>query len=153
MDLQRWRLLLPGLWAGWLLCVAALATPAPFALLPQADAGRVVGRMLAQEAYTGLALGVLLLVLERVAARRDVAAGQGSQFSTGMVLALGAVFCTVAGYFALQPMMAAARAGQGALSFGQLHALSAVFYGIKLLLVLALAWRAAGPGLTRRPSS
>jgi len=153
MDLQRWRLLLPGLWAGWLLCVAALATPAPFALLPQADAGRVVGRMLAQEAYTGLALGVLLLVLERVAARRDVAAGQGSQFSTGMVLALGAVFCTVAGYFALQPMMAAARAGLGALSFGQLHALSAVFYGIKLLLVLALAWRAAGPGLTRRPSS
>ncbi|HSQ73384.1 MAG TPA: DUF4149 domain-containing protein, partial [Rubrivivax sp.] len=129
------------------------ATPAPFALLPQADAGRVVGRMLAQAAYTSLALGVLLLVLERVAARRDVAAGRGSQFSTGMVLALGAVFCTVAGYFALQPMMAAARAGQGALSFGQLHALSAVFYGIKTLLVLALAWRAAGPGLTRRPSS
>ena len=154
MGLQRWRLLLPGLWAGWLLCVAALATPAAFALLPQADAGRVAGRMLAQEAYTSLALGVLLLVLERLAARRAAAAGQGSQFSTGMVLALGAVFCTVAGYFALQPMMAAARAGQGPLSFGQLHAVSAAFYGVKLLLVLALAWRAAcpdpGPGL-RRP--
>lgn len=153
MGLQRWRLLLPGLWAGWLLCVAALATPAPFALLPQAEAGRVAGRMLAQEAYTALALGVVLLVLERLAARRDAASGQGSQFSTGMVLALGALFCTVAGYFALQPMMAAARAGQGPLSFGQLHAVSAVFYGVKLLLVLALAWRAAGPGLTRRPSS
>jgi hypothetical protein len=153
MGLQRWRLLLPGLWAGWLLCVAALATPAPFALLPQAEAGRVAGRMLAQEAYTALALGVLLLVLERLAARRDAASGQGSQFSTGMVLALGALFCTVAGYFAMQPMMAAARAGQGPLSFGQLHAVSAVFYGPKLLLVLALAWRAAGPGLTRRPSS
>jgi hypothetical protein len=153
MGLQRWRLLLPGLWAGWLMCVAALATPAAFALLPQADAGLVASRMLAQEAYTSLALGVLLLVLERVAARRAVAAGQGSQFSTGMVLALGAVFCTVAGYFALQPMMAAARAGQGPLSFGQLHAVSAAFYGLKLLLVLALAWRAAGPGLTRRPSS
>jgi len=153
MDLQRWRLLLPGLWAGWLLCVAALATPAAFALLPQADAGRLAGRMLAQEAYTSLALGVVLLVLERVAARRTVAAGQGSQFSAGMVLALGALFCTVAGYFALQPMMAAARAGQGPLSFGQLHAVSAVFYGLKVLLVLALAWRAAGPGLNRRPAS
>jgi len=149
MGLQRWRSLLPGLWAGWLLCVAALATPAAFALLPQADAGRLAGRMLAQEAYTSLVIGVLLLVLERVAARRAVVAGQGSQFSTGMVLALGAVFCTVAGYFALQPMMVAARAGQGPLSFGQLHAVSAAFYGVKVLLVLALAWRAAGPGLKR----
>jgi hypothetical protein len=109
--------------------------------------------MLAQEAYTSLALGVLLLVLERVAARRAVAEGHGSQFSAGMVLALGALFCTVAGYFALLPMMAAARAGQGPLSFGQLHAVSAVFYGAKVLLVLTLAWRAAGAGLSRRPAS
>jgi hypothetical protein len=59
----------------------------------------------------------------------------------------------VAGYFALLPMMAAARAGQGPLSFGQLHAVSAVFYGVKVLLVLALAWRAAGAALSRRPAS
>ncbi|MBE0547459.1 MAG: DUF4149 domain-containing protein [Rubrivivax sp.] len=153
MGLQRWRLLLPGLWAGGLLCVAGLATPAPFALLPQADAGRVVARMLAQEAYASLALGVVLLALERLVARREAAAGQGTQFSTGMVLALGAVFCTVAGYFALQPMMAAARAGQGALSFGQLHAVSAAFFGVKVALVAALAWRAAGAGINHRPSS
>ena len=153
MGLQRWRRLLPGLWAGGLLCVAGLATPAPFALLPQVDAGRVAGRMLAQEAYASLVLGIVLLVLERLVARRESAAGQGSQFSTGMVLALGAVFCTVAGYFALQPMMAAARAGQGPLTFAQLHALSAVFYGVKVVLVAALAWRAAGPGVIRRPSS
>jgi hypothetical protein len=153
MGLQRWRLLLPGLWAGWLLCVALLATPAPFALLTQAEAGRVAGRMLAQEAYTSLALGIVLLVLERWVARRDAAAGEGSQFTAGMILALGAVFCTVAGYFALLPMMAAARAGQGPLSFGQLHVVSAAFYGAKVLLVLALAWRAAGPGLSRRLSS
>ena len=110
-------------------------------MLPQSDAGRVVGRMLAQEAYTALVFGVLLLVLERLSARRAVAEGQGSQFSLGMALALGALFCTVAGYFALQPMMVAARAGQGALSFGQLHAISAGFYVVKLLLVLVLAWR------------
>jgi len=61
------------------------------------------------------------------------------------VLALGAVFCTVAGYFALQPLMAAARAGQGTLSFGQLHAISAAFYALKLVLVALLAWRVASP--------
>ncbi|MDH4052563.1 MAG: DUF4149 domain-containing protein [Rubrivivax sp.] len=143
--LDRVRRLLPGLWAGWLLCVAGLATPAAFALLSRLDAARVAGRMLAQEAYTSLALGVVVLALERVDARRQALAGTGSQFSTGMLLALGALFCTVVGYFALQPMMADARAGQGALSFGQLHALSAVFYGVKLILVLALAWRVSRP--------
>ena len=142
--LQR---LLPGLWAGTLLCLALLATPAPFALLPQADAGRVVARMLSQEAYLSLALGVLLLGLERLAARRTAIAGLGTQFSPGMVLCLGALFCTVAGYFALQPMMAAARAGQGPLSFGQLHAISAAFYIVKTGLVLTLAWRTS-----RQPS-
>jgi hypothetical protein len=40
-------------------------------------------------------------------------------------------------------MMAGARAGAGPLTFGQLHAVSATFYGVKALLVLALAWRAA----------
>lgn len=134
------RRMLPGLWAGLLLGVAGLATPAPFATLAQSDAGRVVARVLMNEAYLSLALGALLLVLERLAARRAVLQG-GSQFSVGMVLALGTLFCTVVGYFALQPMMVAARAGQGALSFGQLHAISAAFFVLKLGLVLALAWR------------
>jgi len=143
--LERARRLLPGLWAGWLLCVALLATPAVFSQLSGAEAGRLVGRMLAQEAYTSLALGLLLLVLERVAARRAALARTGPQFSVGMLLALGAVFCTVAGYFAVQPLMPAARLGQGTLSFGQLHAVSAGFFVVKTLLVLALAWRALSP--------
>jgi hypothetical protein len=153
MSVDRWRALLPGLWAGMLMCVALLATPAPFALLPQADAGRVVARMLAVEAAASLLLGVLMLVLERAAARRRAAQGAGPQFSAGMVLAMGALFCTVAGYYAVQPMMVAARAGQGALSFGQLHAVSAGFYLVKVALVLALAWRASGASAIRPPSS
>ena len=136
------RRLLPGLWAGWLICVALLAAPSAFAILAPADAGRVVGRMVAQEAHISLALGLVLLILERLAARQAATSAGGTPFSTGMVLSLGAIFCTVAGYFALQPMMTQARAGAGALSFGQLHALSAVFYLVKTGLVLALAWRA-----------
>ncbi len=154
MTLERWRRLLPGLWCGWLLCVAIVATPAPFALLERAEAGRVVARMLAWEAYSALLLGAVLLALERVQAKREADATGGSQFSPGMALAAGALFCTVAGYFGLQPLMAAARAGQGAWSFGQLHAASAAFYGVKLLLVAALAWRAAAPAtVSRGPSS
>lgn len=154
---ERLRRLLPGLWAGWLLCVALLATPAPFATLGAGDAGRVVARMLAQDAYTGLVLGVLLLLLERAAARRAAESGRGSQFSAGMVLALGALFCTVVGYFVVQPMMAAARAGQGAvLGFAQLHAISALFFLLKIGCVLALAGLAVRAGLavkTAAPSS
>lgn len=153
--LEVLRRLLPGLWAGLLLTVALVATPAPFALLAQADAGRVVSRILAQEAYASLALSVLLLGLERVRAKRRSDEGTGSQFSLEMALVGGALFCTVAGYFGLQPMMAAAKAGQGPLSFGQLHAVSAAFYVVKALLVAVLAVTAAraAPVLSRRPSS
>ena len=149
--LDRIRRLLPALWAGLLICVAAVAAPAAFATLPTVDASRVVSRIFAQEAYASLGLGLLLLILERLVARREALAGRGTQFSLGMGLALGAVFCTVAGYFALQPMMPAARAGQGPLSFGQLHGASAAFFGLKIILVLALAWR--GTAFNRPASS
>jgi hypothetical protein len=153
--INTFRRLLPGLWAGLLLTVALVATPAPFALLQQADAGRVVARVLADEAYASLALGVLLLALARVRAKRQSDEGAGSQFSLEMGLAAGALFCTVAGYFGLQPMMAAAKAGQGPLSFGQLHAVSAAFFLVKALLVLWLAVREARAveRVSRLPSS
>jgi hypothetical protein len=148
MALDRWRRLLPGLWLGWLLCVAIVATPAAFALLERAEAGRVVARVLSWEAHSALFFGAVLLALERVRAKRLADEGEASQFSAGMGLAAAALFCTVAGYFGLQPLMTSARAGQGALSFGQLHAVSMLFYGVKVVLVAALAWRAsaAAPG-------
>jgi len=124
-----------------LLCVALIGAPAPFATLVPQDAGRVVARLFAQEAYLSLALGVACLLLERQAA----ATSEGeSRLSNAMVLALVAIFCTVLGHFGLQPMMAAARAGEGGWSFGQLHTVSLGLFAVKTLAVLALAWRAAG---------
>jgi hypothetical protein len=143
MTATRVAALLAGLWAGALLTIALIAAPAGFAVLAAADAGRVAGRMFAQEAYLGLALAMVLFLLERRRARLAAEAGRGSVFNANMVLLLGALFCTVAGYFALQPMMAAARSGQGPWSFGALHGASAAFFGLKALLVLALAWRLA----------
>jgi hypothetical protein len=152
--LERLRCLLPGLWLGWLLCVALLATPAVFATLPAVDAGRVAARMLAQEAYTSLALGAMLLVLERWRVLATVVPGGFvSPFDAGMVLALASLFCTLAGYFAVQPMMASARAGQGPVGFVTLHAASAIFFALKCAVLLALAWRAAGAVRLAGPSS
>ena len=151
---ERLRRLIPGLWVGLLLCIAGIAAPAAFAMLERADAGRVVGRVFVVEAWASLILGMLLLAIERGRARERADASEGSVLSAEMLLVLGTVFCTVAGYFAIQPLMAAARVGQGVFSFGQLHAISSVFFGLKIMLLVVLAWRAAGPAaLSRRPSS
>ena len=151
--LETLRRLLPGLWLGFLLCIAAVAAPAPFATLFPADAARVAARVLAQEAYASLIFGVLLLVAERLAARRNALLGVGSQFTLGMALCLAALFCTLSGYFAVQPMMPAARAGQGLLSFGQLHLVSACAFALKIGFVAALAWRALPVAISRPTAS
>jgi hypothetical protein len=131
--------------------VAVLATVPAFALLARPEAARLVSRVLALEAYSALFLGGVLLALERVAAKRQADDNGGSQFSVGMGLAAGALFCTVAGHFALLPLVDAARAGQGGLSFGQLHAVSVGFFAVKLVLVAVMAVKASR--LSPAPSS
>lgn len=135
---------LAALWAGAMLCIGFIAAPAAFASLPSADAGRVVGRALTQEAYLSLALVVPLFLIVRRQARVAARAGTGSVISTEVLLVLGALFCTVAGHFALQPLFVAARAGQGGISFGALHGVSTVLFALKGVLVLVLAWRLGG---------
>jgi hypothetical protein len=139
---HRWRRILPGLWAGLLLCIAVIATPAVFAALPAADAGRVVARIFVQEAWLSLALAGILLMLERSDASPARAPADRSAFGN-VALLWGTAACTVLGYFVVQWLMHAARTGQGMLSFGQLHLASTVFYGLKTILVLVLAWRSA----------
>jgi hypothetical protein len=90
-------------------------------------------------------MAALLYLAVRRLARVAAAAGTGSVVSADVLLVLGTLFCTVAGYFALQPMMEAARVGQGSYSFATLHGVSLALYVLKALLVVALAWR-----LTRR---
>lgn len=135
--------LLAALWAGVLLTVAGVATPAGFALLPRADAGRMAARILGQEAWISLALAAALWLLLRQAA--GAAGGR-----PGRALAGAAFGLTLLGWFGLQALLPAARAGQGPFSFTQLHAFSTLCFALKTLLVLALAWRLtarrAGPG-------
>jgi hypothetical protein len=150
---ERCRRLLPGVWAGLLLCVALIAAPAPFAILSSADAGRVVARIFAQEAWLSLGMAALLLLLGRRSKRGDFASGKrGLNFDEWLIL--GSVACTALGYFGVQALLPAARAGQGTLSFGQLHLLSVALFALKAALVLVLAWRAGAPlQAVNRPSS
>jgi hypothetical protein len=137
------RRLLPGLWFGLLLAIALIATPAASHSLDKASFGAVARAIFAREAPASLILGVVILVIERRdALSRHLATGV-SQFSFEMVLAIVALFCTVAGYYGLEPMMAQARAGAATSpTFMQLHAISLAFFGVKGLAVLALAWKA-----------
>ena len=145
---RRIAALVAGLWAGVLMCIGAIAAPSAFATLVPADAGRFVGRIFAQEAYLSLAVAIVLFVIERQRSRDAAAAGTGSVFSANLMLLLGTLFCTVAGYFALLPSMAAARAGQGTLSFAALHAVSGGLFVLKGLLVLTLTWRLSSAAKT-----
>jgi len=138
---ERLAAVLAGLWAGILLCIGAIAAPSAFATLASADAGRFVGRVFMQEAYLSLAVAIVLFMVERQRSRDAAEAGSGSVFSANLLILLGTLFCTVGGYFAVQPMMAAARAGQGTVSFMALHAVSGGLFALKGLLVLSLAWR------------
>jgi hypothetical protein len=137
------RRLLPGLWFGVLLAIALIATPAASNSLDKASFGAVARAIFAREAPTSLVFGVLILVIERRdALARHMATGV-TQFSSEMLLAAGALFCTVAGYYGLLPAMEQARlGGPTQLTFLQLHALSLAFFGLKALLVLALTWKA-----------
>jgi hypothetical protein len=151
-DARRLSAALACAWFGLQAGVAGLWTPSVFAVLPAPQAGPVVGRMLGAEATAAIVIGGVLIVLERLVGRDAAARGTGRAFSVELALALGAVFCVVVGHYALQPWFEQARAGRGPLSFGQLHALSVAFYGLKLVLVGALAWRAIGRlGRTARP--
>ncbi len=139
--LTRVGRMLPGFWLGFLICIALVAAPAAFATLQRADAARVVAWLFAHEAPSSLVMGALMvMVARRVGPAAPV---DRVRFGADLALPLGAVFCTVAGYYGLQPMMVQAREGAGAWTFGQLHAVSLGLFGLKILLVAALAWRKA----------
>ncbi|MCZ2291817.1 MAG: DUF4149 domain-containing protein [Burkholderiales bacterium] len=142
---ERLRRLLPGVWLGMLAGVALVAAPASFAVLARTQAGLVNGRIFRIEAGASIVLALVLWFLERARAQRAAREGRGSRLSTEMVLVLAVLFCTILSAYGLQPMIEAARGGHAVpLGFGVLHGGSVALFGLKALLVAALAWRASG---------
>jgi uncharacterized membrane protein len=135
---------LAGAWAGLIAGVGFIAAPALFATLPRGDAGEVAARLFSIDATIGVCVGAVLLVLCLQLARIDAAQGMASRFSTEMLLALAALFAIVAGHYAIQPMIEAARRGEAGPSFAVLHGVGSAFFVVKFLAVAALAWRLTG---------
>jgi hypothetical protein len=139
----RAQALLAGLWSGASLAVGGVAAPALFSILERQQAGAGAGQIFLFESRVSLAFAIILFVLERRRVRDEVEQGAAmSAMSVNLLLVLGALFLTVMGGFALQPMIQSAKAGEPtALSFAALHGISAALYWLKTLLVLSLAWR------------
>ena len=142
-KIVRIQSLLAGLWAGALVAIGGIAAPALFSVLERQLAGTGAGQIFHIESRLSLAFAILLFALERRRVRDEVEQGVSqSAMSANLLLVLGALFLTVLGGFALQPMIQAAKAGEPtALSFAALHGISASIYWLKALLVLVLAWR------------
>ncbi|MEO8836161.1 MAG: DUF4149 domain-containing protein, partial [Caldimonas sp.] len=124
--LQRAAAWLAAAWAGEMAAIGFIAAPVLFAALARDDAGRVAARLFAIDAYCGLAFGAALLVIALRRSAGNVAPG-ASRFSVEMLLALAALFCIVAGHFAVQPMIDTARSGGTGPSFAVLHGVSSAF--------------------------
>lgn len=136
----RLRLLLVALWLGVIVTLATVAAPTAFALLERAVAGQVAGRMFRIEATVGMVAAIVLVLIERRLSA-ETARDQSWVPTVTLWLVLGALFCTVLGYWGLQPMMEAARETGDRARFGLLHGLSSTIFAVKGLLLLALLWR------------
>ena len=142
-TLRRVAAWLAGAWGGLIGAIGFVAAPIVFATLPRADAGRVAARLFGVDATIGVCAGALLLLLTFQLARRAAEDG-ASRFSTDMLLVLGALFCIVAGHYALQPVMEARLRGEAGPSFAVLHGAASAFFLVKFLAIAVLAWRLTG---------
>jgi len=157
-GLRRVAAWLAGVWAGMVAAIGFVAAPVLFATLPRGDAGHVAARLFEVDAALGIGVGALLLVIALQDARRRAESG-ASRFSAELLLVLGALFCIVAGHYAIEPMLASA--GRGAASFAALHGIASAFFVVKFVAVAVLAWRfgapaaapAGGVATTAAPSS
>ena len=145
----RLRALIAAAWCGVVIALGGIAAPAAFAVLERGSAGRVAGQGFRIEAHGALLVLMVLFLVERQIHRHreDTATPAGaapSAMSIEMLLILAALFCTVFGYFALQPQMEAARLGQGRFGFAALHGAATLMFALKGLALGLLAWRASG---------
>ncbi|MDQ6685302.1 MAG: DUF4149 domain-containing protein [Pseudomonadota bacterium] len=143
--LRRVATLLAAAWFGLGAGLGAVAAPVLFATLDRGSAGRVAARLFAVDAVVGTVLAVVLLMASRIAARSGLARME-SPLNAESLLALGGLFCILAGHYAIQPLMVAARGAPPAgPSFAVLHAAAGAFFVAKLGLVAVLAWRWSRP--------
>lgn len=138
------RVLVATFWAGSLWTIGYLVAPALFSTLAdKVLAGTIAGHLFRIEAWVSVACAAVLIALITF----GKADGRAVKRNPLLFIVCAMCFCTLVGYFGLQPFMAALReaAGPGGvmdsdarMKFGILHAASAAFYLIQSLLGVAL---------------
>lgn len=138
------RLIISALWAGSLWTVGYLVAPVLFTTLTdRVLAGTIAGSIFRIEAWLSIACGLLLLAI--------VVFDDASRERRGLLrLILLMLLCVVAGYFGLQPWMAALREAAGPTGvmegaartqFGILHGVASLIYLFQSLLALVLIFK------------
>ena len=138
MLAPRLRVLVAALWAGSLWTIGYIVAPTLFLTLhDNAQAGAIVGSLLAVEAWIAMACAVVLYGLLKVG-------GLGASDQRSSILIICAMLaCALVIYLGLQPVMAQLKLDAGAAglagtpqgrTFGMLHGVSQLFYLTESLL-------------------
>lgn len=148
MGLSRIRLFIVTLWIGSVWTIGYLVAPTLFATLSdKALAGTIAGTLFRAEAWLSIFCGAALLVLSMLQGKDS---DSRKQRKTGFVLVISMLACTLIGYFALHPFMAALRDMAGPtgimtpdnkMQFGILHGVSSALYLVQSLLGVALLFK------------
>ncbi|MGI4850073.1 MAG: DUF4149 domain-containing protein [Janthinobacterium lividum] len=144
---SRLRLLLVTLWVGSIWTIGYMVAPVLFSTLADPVlAGTIAGKLFRIDAWFSLACVVILTVLVS-AARRELS---HKQHKACLLLLLGMLLCTLVGYFAVSPMMAALREAAGPngvmlsqakTRFGVLHGVAGALFFIKSLFSAVLVFK------------
>lgn len=133
MSSLRARWIVAALWLGGLAAVGFIGAPTAFAIIPDKMlAAAVASRMFYIMALAALALGGLLMVLERSHAWPLAA-------STPFFLVLGGLFFAVLGEFVVVPQLLASAASHAA-SAGMWHGVASLVYLLQAICVFAYVW-------------
>jgi hypothetical protein len=146
------RLLIVTAWVGSLWTIGYLVAPTLFlSLADRVLAGTIAGKLFRVEAWLSVVAGASLLLMLRPRHPRHL------QHAVMFRLAGAMLACTLLGYFALQPSMAALREaaiggvleGDARIRFGLLHGIASAIYLLQSLLGILLVIKNAG--LDRSP--
>jgi hypothetical protein len=127
------RLLVAVLWAGSLWALGFIAAPTVFHMLGSAQAGDIVGALLARQAWVAIACSVVLLLLVRLATDLDAKRRRGI-----VIVIVAMLACALVIYLGLQPAMARMRelAGPAGVRASPFWTQFAVMHGVSQLLHL-----------------
>lgn len=151
--MQRFFLILTGIWLGIILGVGYLVAPTLFISMADKQlAGQVAGEIFKHTAILTIVVTTVLLILANLFVKR----GLGKYRSIRWLLLI-IIVCAVVGVGLIQPWMASLKdlaeasgttvaLSEHAKTFGRLHGVSSILFMCEALLGLLMFWKTSKPG-------